>query len=132
MILKFQSLDGDVKRIIGLLCDAFGRAAWIVFQPSFINFGSDADYDARLIQISSGEVAFRLASAELCSLVATDSIGFDWTDLEMIDVEGNRRLVYLQCVDAIQWYAKPYVAGIDRMLKDFGFEQVGEEVVPRI
>jgi hypothetical protein len=128
MILGRPANDDDIKSLLPELCNAFPGATWIVFRPQFIDLGTEAEYEAREIAMGQGESAFLLSSRELRALVLADAIGFDWTDLRICNESAP--FLYLQCVDAMRWYAKTDSDVIRKVLLNFGFMETDLESLP--
>lgn len=108
--------------------------AWIVFDPEFIAFATEEEYWKREIELSSGEIAFRLSGYEMIAMIESEKIGFDWTDFatecDVVLGERGRSTCYVQCVDALVWYVLSEDEGVVNFLCSHGFAAHDSEFLP--
>ena len=128
MIFEDQCNAARTSNLLLGLCLEFPSSEWEVFEPEYLGFASEAEYDARAIKIAKHQWAFLLSSGELQRFIAENAIGFDWTDLRML--HDGREILYLQNVDSAKWYGKTDDVNVMRFLDACGLSNSGLADLP--
>jgi hypothetical protein len=133
MILFREANEKDGDPFLSDLVVIFPRHDWVVIEPQYLQFLSEAEHEARQIRLSSGDTAYRLNSLELLSVLQTGSIGFDWTDISgrpRDECTGARSPCYVQCVDGINWYVRTEEPDAVGLLRRHGFVDAELDALP--
>jgi hypothetical protein len=134
MILRRDAEFFQIKSTILSIVDMHAADSWVVFDPLFLAFETEEEYERREISLPSNEAAFRLSGREMLAMIESEKIGFDWTDFAIerdavLDGAG-RFTCYVQCVDGLVWYVLSEDEGVINFLCSQGFAVHDSESLP--
>ncbi|WP_257386227.1 hypothetical protein [Tahibacter caeni] len=134
MILHRNAGFAEVKPALLSLGHRYAAETWFVFEPQFIRFAAEQEYDERETKLGPGVQAFRLEGPELLQLLESERVGFDWTDLavrlESAPGQPMRVACYVQCVDSATWYIASRDEAVAGLLEREGFAATDLQAMP--
>jgi hypothetical protein len=130
MIAKAPYSVDRLLSLISAVAAEYPDYTWRVIDPQFIVFSSDEEHEIRQVFLGRGSSMYQLSDTELLSMLGSQELGFDWTDLVASQSSESRAILSIQCVDSAVLYALSDEEFVIGLLVTNGFQKLADTSLP--